>query len=313
MEQDKVLFKENEEGKYFYIVKSGCLELLIDNTQKRIFKPWDCFGDLALLQKSKRTGTVRCLSNVDLLVLDGQVFQRLIKSVNQNTLTEKLSFINMIPMLKCLDNIQKTNLARLTELIKFEDNEKIISQGDFGESMYIIKTGIVSCRITKQNEVRRLFAKDFFGHNCIIIDCSRSLDVVAIGIAFCYKFSKAILKEALGDNYKEVILFGIFKECVKADRFFEGFFNEDSSYDKAFGLFDLKVYKNYDVVYESNFNLNENLESENNLNANFEVDVDVNTYVFNYNKSKSDNKIIDSDNYNRKIVVVIEGNIVNVL
>jgi CRP-like cAMP-binding protein len=117
MEKGRVLFQENDDGKYFYIVKSGILELSIKMQHKKFFKEWDCFGELALLQKCKRTGTVKCVTEVDLFVLDGHVFRDLIKSINQNKLKEKLFFIDMIPLIRNLDNIQKTNLARLINFV----------------------------------------------------------------------------------------------------------------------------------------------------------------------------------------------------
>lgn len=250
LEKDRILFQENDEGKYFYIVKSGILELTIKGERKKLFKEWDCFGELALMQKCKRSGTVKCITEVELFVLDGQVFRDLVKSINTNKLKDKIFFIDMIPMIKCLDNIQKTNLARLINLVEFEDQEKIIREGDIGDRMYIIKDGVVSCR-ARNKEIRKLYSKDFFGHNSILIECKRSLDVISIGKVSCYEFSKATLKEALGDSYKDIILFSIFRECVLANKFFSEIFNE-SHFEKMFELFELKVYKNLEIIYHLN-------------------------------------------------------------
>jgi len=222
---------------------------------------------LALVQKCKRSGTVKCLTNVELFVLDGQVFRDLVKNINQNKLKDKIFFIDMIPMIKCLDNIQKTNLAKLINSVEFEENKKIIKEGDIGDRMYIIKDGIVSCKL-KDKEIRQLSEKDFFGHNSILIECKRSLDVIAVGKVVCYEFSKNVLKEALGESYKEIILFSIFKDCIKTNNFFSEIFNE-GQLEKMFDLFELKVYKNHEIIYQPN------------------------------NKFK-------------KIVILIEGNIVNV-
>jgi len=247
MEKGRVLFQENDDGKYFYIVKSGNLELLIKGERKKLFKEWDCFGELALLQKCKRTGTVQCLTEVDLFVLDGVVFRDLVKTINQNKLKDKLFFINMIPMICSLDNIQKTNLARLINLVEFEDQENIITEGDMGDRMYIIKDGVVSC-CYKNKEIRKLYSKDFFGHNSILIECKRSMDVLSIGKTSCYEFSKGTLIEALGTTYKETILFSIFKECLVRNKFFSEIFNENQ-FERMFEYFELKIYKNQEVIY----------------------------------------------------------------
>jgi len=268
MDKGRVLFQENDDGKYFYIVKSGILELIIKGERKKLFNEWDCFGELALLQKCKRTGTVKCVTEVQLFVLDGQVFRDLVKSINQNKLKDKLFFINMIPMIRSLENIQKTNLARLINLVSFEDQDKIICEGDVGDRMYIIKEGIVSCR-SKNKEIRKLYAKDFFGHNSILIECKRSLDVISIGKTTCYEFSKNTLIEAIGPTYKETILFSIFKECLLRNKFFSEIFNENQ-FERMFEYFELRIYKNQEVVYQKGVK-------------------------------------------NRKIVILIEGNIINVM
>ena len=155
MEKNQILFNENENGKYFYIVKSGELELLNNNEHKKYFKEMDCFGEMALLQKNKRSGTVRTVTDSELYVLDGDIFRSIVKSVNQNRLKERLYFIDMIPMISSLDNIQKMNLAKLINLKKFSDQEKIISEGENGDAMYIIKKGSVSCCYNSK-EIRKL-------------------------------------------------------------------------------------------------------------------------------------------------------------
>lgn len=156
----------------------------------------------------------------------------------------------MIPMIKCLDNIKKINLARLINLVYFKKDEKIISEGEIGDRMYIIKEGVVSCK-KGEKEIRKLYDKDFFGHNSIIIECKRSLDVIAHNNVICYEFSLSTLVEALGNNYKEVILFAIFREAVINNSFFSEIFNE-SLLEKMVELFEMKVYKNNDVIYKKN-------------------------------------------------------------
>jgi signal-transduction protein with cAMP-binding, CBS, and nucleotidyltransferase domain len=136
-----------------------------------------------------------------------------------------------------------------------------------GDRMYIIKDGIVSCRF-KNKEIRKLYSKDFFGHNSILIECKRSLDVASIGKTTCYEFSKETLIEALGNGYKETILFSIFRECLIKNKFFSEIFNE-TQFERMFEYFELRIYKNKDVIYQKEVK-------------------------------------------NRKILILIEGNIINV-
>ena len=249
MEKDQILFNQNENGKYFYIVKSGVLELLSNNEHIKNFVEMDCFGEMALLQKNKRTGTVRTVTDSELYVLDGDIFRSIVKKINQTRLKERLYFIDMIPLVRSLDNIQKTNLAKLINLKTFLDQEKIIKEGENGDAMYIIKKGIVSC-CSESREIRKLYGKDYFGHNSILIECKRSLDVISIGNSSCYVFSKETLIEALGNNYKDAIFFSIFKDSLLRNSFFSEIFTE-SQIEQIYEKFVLKKYKNKDVIFEA--------------------------------------------------------------
>jgi len=250
MEKNKILFQENDDGNYFYLVKSGNLSLSVKGEVIKKFKEWDYFGELALIQKCQRSGTVKCLTDCEIFVLDGKIYREKIKSVTNQKLKDKLYFIDMIPMTKCLDNIKKINLARLINLVYFKKDEKIIKEGEIGDRMYIIKNGIVSCQ--KNNiEIRKLYDRDFFGHNSIIIECKRSLDVIALDNVVCYEFSLNTLREALGVNYKDVILFAIFKEAIINNSFFSEIFNENI-FEKMFEFFEIKIYKNSEIIYKKN-------------------------------------------------------------
>ena len=44
LQKGQTLFREGDEGNFFYIVKNGTLELIIHDEKKKIFKEWDCFG-----------------------------------------------------------------------------------------------------------------------------------------------------------------------------------------------------------------------------------------------------------------------------
>lgn len=62
---------------------------------------------------------------------------------------------------------------------EFQSLEKIISQGDIGDNLFIIIDGLVSCRI-KLKEARKLGINDYFGQNALLIDTKRGLDIFAL-------------------------------------------------------------------------------------------------------------------------------------
>ncbi len=250
LDKGQILFREGDEGNFFYIVKSGKLELIIKNQQKKIFQEWDCFGELALLQKNKRTGTVRCLTNCRIYFLDGSIFRDMIQRLNTAKMKERLDFIELIPILKHLNSIQKTSLAETIKQVEFQDKDKIISEGEFGETIYVIKEGLVSCR-NKVKEIRKLYSKDYVGQNALFTEGIRTLDVVSIGKTTCYEITKQAFTNALGDNYKEIILYSLYLNNMSTSKFITDLFTETQIND-IFKVFKLKIYKYDEVVITNN-------------------------------------------------------------
>jgi CRP-like cAMP-binding protein len=268
LDKNQTLFKEGDDGNLFYFVKSGVLEMSIKGEKKKTFNEWDCFGELALLQRSKRTATVKCLTPCRIYLIDGSVFREIMTKSNTNRLKDRLAFIDLIPIIRYLDSTQKNNLAESINQVEFEDKEKIICEGDIGENMYIIKEGVVSCR-SKTKEIRKLYSKDYLGQNALFTEGRRTLDVISFGRSICYEFTRNVFKEALGDNYKETILNSIYLNHVTNSQFMSDTFTE-SQLNDLFKFFKLKIYKSDDIVYNIN------------------------------NKQ------------NKKILIIIEGNLVNV-
>jgi len=98
-EGDK-LFKEGDFADYFYILKEGKLELTFSTLKDttKILKSKDVFGELALIQKNKRTGTIKCIEKSILFCIDGTAFREVTKSVNQSFFKERMYFLSLIPI-----------------------------------------------------------------------------------------------------------------------------------------------------------------------------------------------------------------------
>ena len=85
MKAGEYLFKEGDAGNYFYILHEGRLKLEIESTKETIyFNSGNVFGELALIQKNKRTGSVLCLEDASLFCIEGAVFREVILKVNKN-------------------------------------------------------------------------------------------------------------------------------------------------------------------------------------------------------------------------------------
>lgn len=244
------LFKENDQGHYFYIVKSGEFELdLQKQDSTKIFRHGDTFGELALIQKNRRTGSVKCTKDGEVYCLEGNIFREIVQKINANDLKERIYFLNIIPLFKGLTTVQLNNLA--TSMIKCEFREKhtIITEGDQGDSIYIIKEGTVIC-MKNHSEIRKLHPKDYFGESSILFETKRSLSIISEGSCVCYHVSKAVLMEALGSDYKQTLLIGISKDSFLQNKTMKCLIFDDY-FARMFPAFQLYMYKNGDTVMSS--------------------------------------------------------------
>jgi F420-non-reducing hydrogenase small subunit len=86
------------------------------------------------------------------------------------------------------DDIQVSDIARLwqveSELSSFSDGDHVFSEGDHGDTMYIIAEGAVQICQGSGQETRvlaSLVAGDFFGEMSIITDSARNASAVSMG------------------------------------------------------------------------------------------------------------------------------------
>jgi len=244
-----IIYKEGDEGNFFYIISSGIVEAVEKGNFKKKYTQWECFGELSLITQNKREETIICIEDVSVFSIDGLSFRDIQKRINEKILKERFNFLNTISIFESLDNISKYNVAQKIKLKEFKANEKIINRGDVGDNLYIIKDGMVSCRIGIK-EIRKLGNNDYFGQNAILIDVKRGMDIIAIQKTLCYELSRNDLKDALGKDYIDVILFCFFRNSIDKSEYLKIIFNENLIQD-IFKSFKTKIYTKDEKIYQS--------------------------------------------------------------
>ena len=151
---------------------------------------------------------------------------------------------------------------------EFKEEHPIVKEGDKGESLFIIKEGIVSC-VKNNTEIRKLFLKDYFGQSSILFETKRILSIISLSKTICYNITKSVLVETLGENFKYILMSAICRDAFNKREIMQNLIFDDS-FPKIFQNFKLKFYKNNEIVIDSKHHLN------------------------------------------RKIIVLVEGNLINV-
>ena len=242
-----LLFKEGDAGYFFYIVKSGTLKLsLAQQDETKILSRGDCFGELALIQKNKRSGGVLCVEDAEVFCLEGIIFREIVNKINSIDLKERIYLLNLIPLFQGLNSIQLNSVANSMIKCEFKEGHTIITEGEKGESLFIIKEGVISCE--KENiEIRKLHSKDYFGESSILFETRRSLNIKSLTRSICYNITRNVLIEALGNEFKQSLLIGICKESFLKSKIMKHLIFHDY-FAKMYPAFKLHFYTDGEVI-----------------------------------------------------------------
>ena len=261
------IYDIDDTSNYFFIINKGNIELSQkdnnngvphknneeqqqNNTNiKKSFGPWEFFGEISFYNGKQRHEIMIAQENSELYAIDSESFRELIKRNNEIILKEKYNFLNNISIFESLDKISKYNVAQKLKKKEFPANTKIIKKGEVGDTLYIIKEGIVSCRIGVK-EIRKLSNNEYFGQNAILIEVKRGADIITLQKCICYEISKNDLKEALSDDYNEVILFCFFNYCINNNAYMKQIII-DSLIHNIFRCFTIKQYNKKEKICSS--------------------------------------------------------------
>ena len=246
--EGKIIYDISDDGNFFYIIGKGKVVVNIQDNDNNVLGQWSTFGEISLFTEKKREEVIISKEPCELYTIDGESFRDIQKRNNEMVLKERYNFLNNISLFESLDKISKYNVAQKLKKKEFHSNNKIITRGEKGDKLYIIKEGIVSCRIGLQ-EIRRLSNNEYFGQNAILIDVKRGADIIALNKTVCYEISKDDLKEALTEDYIEIILFCFFKNAIEKNASLKNIFI-DSLLQDIFKCFSIQQYIKHERVYD---------------------------------------------------------------
>ena len=271
--KDTLIYNMEDISNYFYIINKGKVKLIKEkkedeeNSEKKtlinkVIGPWESFGEISFFIGKKREENALAEEDVELYLIDSESCRELLKKNNEIILKEKFDFLNNISIFESLDKISKYNVAQKLVKKEFPPNTKIIKYGDVGDKLYIIKEGIVSCKIGLK-EIRKLSNNDYFGENTLLIEAKRSADIITLQKCICYELSKDDLKEALSNDYVDIILFCFFNYSINNNEYMKTIIIESLLPD-IFKCFSLKQYSKRELICDIN-NSDELKKNENRL------------------------------------------------
>ena len=149
----QAVIRQGEEGSAFYIVADGRAQVVIEKANGEeevvdVLEPGDSFGEIALIDKVRRTATVRAMTPLKTLVVGRAAFDGIFPegSAVRLGLTQLLRKVKLIVEAQALSHLgphQIRELAVACATVNFAKGEMLIEAGSVAECAYLVDSGHV--------------------------------------------------------------------------------------------------------------------------------------------------------------------------
>jgi len=197
----EVIFEKGEIGDTFYVVEDGELRIYDEHGTEyaRVFKG-SCFGELALLTSDARTASVQGVTGGKLLCLHRDDFNRTLGKLEEIRLMWRMEALLRVPVLRALNHTQLLRLAQNLEQELYDEGEFIVQQGEIGDKLYIVESGLVAVLDEHGHEIRRLGGGSYFGEIALFYNTRRAASVQAL----CYMSVLSLVGEKAAETLEPV-------------------------------------------------------------------------------------------------------------
>ena len=183
------LIEQGDDGDNFYVVERGTYNVLKSFEKNKppqivnTFANKGFFGELALMYNVPRAATVQAVTDGIVWAMDRKSFRHIVlkSAFRKRRLYENL--LESVPMLKCLDNYERINLADVLVTKSYNPGECIIQEGDIADGIFFIEEGMVKVTIKKngkEKDVGKLTSGKYFGEKALVENSKRSASVYAV-------------------------------------------------------------------------------------------------------------------------------------
>ncbi|XP_039278200.1 cAMP-dependent protein kinase type II regulatory subunit isoform X2 [Nilaparvata lugens] len=188
--KDEFVIKQGDDGDNFYVIESGEFEAYVqdDSGEPMLIHTYHgkgSFGELALLYNMPRAASIKAASQGALWAMDRITFRRIVlkSAFRKRKMYEQL--IDVVPMLKTLQNYERMNLADALIPKVYQEGETIIKQGDSADGMYFVESGTVRITIIGDNnqetEIKRITKGSYFGELALVTHKPRAASAYSVG------------------------------------------------------------------------------------------------------------------------------------
>ncbi|CAD8043328.1 unnamed protein product [Paramecium primaurelia] len=180
------VIRQGDDGNELYVIDEGELESTkkINNQDKETFLkkyiPGESFGEFALLDNVPHVATIKAIEPVIVFALDRATFNNIVKDTAIRKKEKMEQILNKIELLKSLEPYEKLEFCNVLKEVKYIRGDKIIHQGEQGDTIYFIAEGELEASKDGQSEkVYAYKSGDYFGELALLKNTPRQATIIA--------------------------------------------------------------------------------------------------------------------------------------
>jgi cAMP-dependent protein kinase regulator len=140
--QGDMVITQGDDGNELYIVNDGQLECFKnikgEDKHLRMYSSGEVFGELSLLYNTPRAANIKAQQDCSLFSLDRETFNRIVKSASVERRERYEAFLKQVDLFSKMDSYDLSNIIDCMSEERFRDNEKIITEGEQGNTFFVL-------------------------------------------------------------------------------------------------------------------------------------------------------------------------------
>jgi CRP-like cAMP-binding protein/Zn-dependent protease len=205
------VFRQGEQPDAFYVVRTGVLEVVEEDSESggerrlRDLGRGESFGELGLVTAAPRAATVRAIGSAEVFEVSKGAFDHLLADkLHLPDFEPTLQQIAELRGLHCFAGLSTAQLWELLERggwVSFAPGERIMREGDFGDSFYAISSGQVDI-VKDERLVTTIGRGSYFGEVALLMEVPRTATVIARTPVRAFRLDREGFDRLVGDAFR---------------------------------------------------------------------------------------------------------------
>ncbi|GMH72768.1 hypothetical protein TrRE_jg13008 [Triparma retinervis] len=202
----ETLFNEGDLGKKFYVICEGCIRISSRDSEGHDFmlsmlKKYDVFGEIALVEHTKRTATAKAFEPSLVLSITKEKFDKLFEvfPAFRDVMVPHIAHrtANTLKRVKVFEKLSQEKMEALGGMMEFQDFEAgtiLEEEGAYNAGLYIVIAGTIHALTKKEGDDQLKLLSEMgegsvMGEMALLTGAPRSATLLAVTACLCLYLS----------------------------------------------------------------------------------------------------------------------------